>query len=79
MSGCDCNNCEAAPGAKDICSCRHCGAELIECNGTWYHHSQHLDGFLSGEPQDYVIHNEPMAGRRDQATFGQASGCKEDS
>jgi hypothetical protein len=50
-----CNHgyCEALEGERNVGMCVHCGAELIERNGAWFHHSQFDQPFL-GMPQDYV-------------------------
>lgn len=48
--------CDAPANATGITNCIHCGGELREINGFWYHHSQ-FDGekLISPENwQDYV-------------------------
>lgn len=37
---CDYGICEHSEGDKDISMCIHCGAEMFEENGFWYHHTQ---------------------------------------
>lgn len=49
--------CEAWDDDRGISNCVHCGGELREVNGLWYHHSQfNNDMFLISpeRPQDYV-------------------------
>lgn len=49
--------CESHPGERGITSCKHCGGQLEEVNGFWYHHSQfNDDGTLISpyRPQDVV-------------------------
>lgn len=50
---CDMGRCEAPKGTSDVTNCIHCGGELIEKDGAWYHHSQ-FDCDELGDPQDYV-------------------------
>lgn len=50
---CDMGNCEEKEGESGIANCIHCGGELHEKDGAWYHHSQ-FDHDELGEPQDYV-------------------------
>jgi hypothetical protein len=53
---CDTGNCEAPKGSRSITNCIHCGGELIEENGIWYHWSSFNNGVLmqGAQPQDYV-------------------------
>jgi len=57
---CDHGNCQARPGVKGITNCIHCGGELREVDGSWYHWSQ-FDAEELGEPQDYVS-EKPIKG-----------------
>lgn len=50
---CDYGNCQAIKGTRGVTMCIHCGGELIEIEGKWYHHSQFEHDVL-GQPQDYV-------------------------
>lgn len=50
---CDMGRCEAPEGARGTTNCIHCGGELIEQDGAWYHHSQ-FDCDELGEPQDFA-------------------------
>lgn len=55
---CRLGSCEAPKNARGITSCIHCGGELIQVGGFWYHHSQFYDdgSLIQGtEPQDTVI------------------------
>jgi hypothetical protein len=52
---CDNGKCEAKEGDSGTTNCIHCGGELQEVNGMWYHHSQieqHANDL--GDPQDIV-------------------------
>lgn len=50
---CNAGHCEALAGEQVSAMCVHCGSELIELDGAWYHHSQFEQDFL-GQPQDYL-------------------------
>jgi hypothetical protein len=54
---CNYSPCEAPRGATTITSCIHCGAELIEVKGLWYHWTSfNSDGTLvdGAQIQDFV-------------------------
>lgn len=50
------STCEAREGSRGITLCIHCGAELLEINGFWYHYSQFENGLLKSpeSPQNIV-------------------------
>lgn len=50
---CDMGPCEPIKGERGSSMCLHCGGELIERDGAWYHHSQ-FDADHLGPPQCIV-------------------------
>lgn len=47
---CDMGHCQPMESYEGIGNCIHCGGEMHEINGAWYHHSQISENNL-GEPQ----------------------------